>query len=53
MDACTRSLALGVGAFMLVVAGAVSASAAPATGLALMLAGMLTYTAARRSLHRC
>ncbi len=52
MDACTRSLALGAGAFILAVAGAVSASATPA-GLALVAAGMLLYAAARRALGKC
>jgi hypothetical protein len=50
VDACTRSLALGVGAFILVLIGA--ASATPA-GLALAAAGMLLYAAARRALDKC
>jgi uncharacterized membrane protein YfcA len=53
VDACTSSLALGIGAFILVLAGAVFASAAPAAGLALMVAGMLTYAAARARLSKC
>lgn len=53
MDACTSSLALGIGAFVLVLAGAAFASAAPAAGLALVAAGMLTYAAARARLSRC
>jgi hypothetical protein len=53
VDACTSSLALGIGAFVLVLAGAVSASAAPAAGLALMVAGILTYAVARVRLSRC
>jgi hypothetical protein len=36
-----------------VLAGAVSASAAPAAALALMAVGMLTYAVARARLSRC
>ena len=53
MNSCTRSLALGTGAFVLVLTGAVLAPAMPAAGLALMAAGMLTYAAARAYLNRC
>jgi glucose dehydrogenase len=51
VDACTRSLALGIGAFTLVLVG-VASSATPA-GLALAAAGILLYAAARRALGRC
>jgi len=50
VDACTRSLALGAGAFVTALVGA--ASATPA-GLALAAAGVLPYAAARRALSRC
>jgi hypothetical protein len=53
VDACVGSMALGVGAFVLVLTGALLASAAPAAGLALVVAGLLLYAAARARMGRC
>lgn len=50
MDACTRSLALAISAFMLTLIGA--AYPTP-VGLAFAAAGVLLYAAARSRLSRC
>jgi hypothetical protein len=50
VDACARSLALAIGAFVLTLVGVVHP--APA-GLAFAAAGVLLYAAARSRLSRC
>jgi len=50
VDACTRSLALATGAFILTLIGV--AYATP-VGLALVATGMLLYAAARAQLSKC